>query len=248
MKDMKRIIALLLSFVMVLSFAACGNSTETEQEDPSKDQSSQTPPSTMYKDIMGDVSTFEQEPKLIVFQNLIKPGFLNGDKAVSSEKKTVDGAEVDAYPIANAIDMFKNELKADVTIIDEDGKTVAVSAEKFKSAYIATAEDGTGIFIADGTTVPKFKYAVTADKEAILFTKASETLVMKDVLEAIGANASASKYRFVATDKFYLETDAAACAGSEIRGTLSGAVNASLPIETASGKINDILYVDIIDG
>lgn len=243
---MKRILSVLMTLIIVFSFAACGgntNETETTTTAPAAS-------STRYKDIMGDVATFKQEKKIVVFQNFVNKNgtFLNDEKGPAPVNMKICGEEVEAYAIADAVAMFLNAPEGEVRLINKDGaEAKTVSAEDFKAAYIGTAEDGTGVIKAGSVEMKNFKYAVASDNEAICFVEKSETLVVADLLKAVGAKSDATKYRFVATDKFYLETDAAAAATSEIRGTLSGAVNAALSIEIASGKINDILYVDIID-
>lgn len=242
---MKRLVSILLSLIMVFSFAACGATSDSTATTTAPSGSS-----TRYKDIMGDVSTFKQEKKVVIFQNFVNKNgtFLNGEKGPAPANMKICGEDVKAYAIANAVAMFLNAPEGEVALINKEGAVEkTISAEDFKNAYIGTAADGTGVIKAGSVEMKNFKYAVAADKEAICFVEASETIVMADLLKAIGAKSDATKYRFVATDKFYLETDAAAAATSEIRGTLSGAVNAALSIELASGKINDILYVDIID-
>ena len=87
-------------------------------------------------------------------------------------------------------------------------------------------------------------YAVMENGEGIFSVIPEQEINVNELLTSYGWDTLAT-YHLVATDAFYIPITPEDYDDGEIRGALSGAVNASFPEMTiAMGKISDVIFVE----
>ena len=95
-----------------------------------------------------------------------------------------------------------------------------------------------------GASLENFDYAVMENGEGIFSVIPEQEINVNELLTSYGWDTSAT-YHLVATDAFYIPITPEDYDDGEIRGALSGAVNASFPEMTiAMGKISDVIFVE----
>ncbi|HHV35466.1 MAG TPA: hypothetical protein GXX59_07795 [Syntrophomonadaceae bacterium] len=235
MKKRIGLIALLLIAVM-LCMCACGGGQETKDTTPTGAESEQ-------QQDKGNAATDDitEGNRVLVCQNA---EFTKEDVKVSDVEATAAAVEelVDKY--------FINSPAGEVSIVATDGYSVEMSAKDFLAAKISLdAKDIAPILwneeLGDKGKVKMVDYIVIAEGEAIIFP--TETITGEALLEKLGLPNDATMYRFVATDDFYLECTAEEMKTAELRVGLDETINGSLPIKKAGGKINDVLYIEIVE-
>jgi len=169
----------------------------------------------------------------------------------TKEDVKVSDVEATAAAVEELVDKyFINSPAGEVSIVATDGYSVEMSAKDFLAAKISLdAKDIAPILwneeLGDKGKVKMVDYIVTAEGEAIIFP--TETITGEALLEKLGLPNDATMYRFVATDDFYLECTAEEMKTAELRVGLDETINGSLPIKKAGGKINDVLYIEIVE-
>lgn len=250
---MKRIVSLILALVLVFSFAACGAKTETATETDTTTAEG----TTKWKDRMATMTIPEDTSRIVIFQNFIQFNKVSeegeklafdkfGENPVVATEMTIAGETVKAYPISLLKDVWGKAVEGDLTVIDKDGNKTTIKADDLSAAYVATLADGTGVLKTASAEVKNFKYLITANKEALVFVEAEETLTVKDLYTTVGWDTAGTFY-YVASDAYWCFTEKQdQTEASEIRGTLSGSVNCALSLDDAmggAGKINDIFFI-----
>lgn len=271
---MKRLIAILLALSMILCFTACG-AKSAGTEDPT---STEEPTTETWKTKSASLE-FKDYQKLVFFQNYIvlnkdvaedgKVCFPDFGDAMSPTEMTIAGETVKAYPLDRLSKIWSEEPTGTLTIIDNDGKTYSMPAEELANAYVGEFEievDGLlaniGVLKAGSLEVKGVKYIIAESKDAFMFpttgeVAADEPISLLDVFKDIGWDENLV-YRFVCFDNFWNYIDSQSkddedggkvLAGTELRATLSGALNISIPFENrgGSGKMNDIFFVSITE-
>ena len=241
---MKRLVALLLALVMLFALAACGAKTAAPTDEPSSAAGEEE--TTKWKDKMASLEKPTDAPRVVIFQNFIKFDDSVKDFADFGGKPTADGK---TYSLATLDKVLTQGVEGDLTILDKDGNSKTASASDLAVATVTVGEEGTGSIKIGSVTVDNFAYLITANKEALLFVNPEETITLPDMFKALGYDACTNVFA-TASDGYWCLTDNAKEAeGSEIRGTLSGAVNCNLAVEGkgGAGKLNDLFYIDIVD-
>jgi len=241
---MKKTLALVLLLVMALClFAACGGGEEA----PAADGGAQP----TYKETMIPFDEVVPAERIVIMQNTMRnprDGFYTADTAPVAEKIDYNGAAVAAYPMTLATAFLNNGLDGIVTVYDTAGTSTEVAAADFAAAYaIMEFDSGVAPVLYNASAdleIADFAYALTEGGEAIYSVVAESVHPTADILAACGWD-TAKEYRVVATDKFHFPVPAENIATGEVRGTISGAVNASFPdYKIASGKLGDIIYIE----
>jgi len=267
---MKRLLAILLALTMLLCFAACGAKTATDPADVPEETTSET-----WKTKSANYE-FEDSARLVFFQNytvlnqdVAEDGsvyFPDFGDAMTPTDMTIAGEAVKAYPLDRLAKIWCTEPSGTLTVIDNDGKTYEMPAADLATAYVGEFEtevDGMlanmGVLKAGSLEVKGVKYIISG-KDAFMFpttgeVAADEPILIEDVFKDIGWDNNLV-YRFVCFDKFWNYIDSQATddedgakvlSGTELRATLSGSINISIPFENrgGSGKMNDIFFVAI---
>ena len=169
---------------------------------------------------------------------------------LTMEDVTISDVKATAASVQELVDKyFNNKVAGDVNVVGTDGYQVTMSATDFLAAKISLDAEGIAPVVWNEDLGGKGKvkntdYVVTAEGEAIIFP--AETITGEALLDKLGLPKDATTYRFVATDDFYLECNAEEMKTAELRVGLDGTINGSLPIKKAGGKINDVLYIEIV--
>lgn len=241
---MKRLVALLLALVMIFALAACGAKDPAQSDEPTNATGEEE--TTKWKDKMATLSKPTDAPRVVIFQNYIKFDESVKDFADFGGKPA---AEDKTYSLATLDKVFTQGVEGDLTILDKDGNSKTASAADLATATVTVSEEGTGLIKIGGVSVDNFSYLITANKEALVFVAPEETITLPDLFAALGYDACTNVFA-TASDNFWCCTDnAGETEASEIRGTLSGAVNCNLAVEGkgGAGKINDLFFIDIVD-
>lgn len=241
---MKRLVALLLALVMVFALAACGTKTAAPNDEPSSAAGEEE--TTKWKDKMASLKKPTDAPRVVIFQNFIKFDDSVKDFADFGGKPT---AEDKTYSLATLDKVLTQGVEGDLTILDKDGNSNTASAADLAAATVTVDEEGLGSIKIGSVTVDNFAYLITANKEALLFVNPEEIITLPDMFKALGYEACTNVFA-TASDGYWCLTDnAGETEGSEIRGTLSGAVNCNLAVEGkgGAGKLNDLFFFDIVD-
>lgn len=250
---MKRILAIILSVIMVASFAGCNNAAK----DASADTETTTSAHLKWKDRMASMSIPDSNKRIVIFQN-----FINFNKAASEGEKLafenyganpvtpvddfVMGQQVKSYPISLLKEIWKLDYSGDLTVIDKYGNSVNVPSGELDTSRVAVLADGTGALKTSTSEIGGLKYIITPNKEALVFVEPEETISIKDLFTTVGWETTGMFY-YVATDAYWCFTEKVeSTEASEIRGTLSGAVNCNLSLDESmggAGKINDLFFI-----
>ncbi len=274
---MKRLIAVLMALVLVFSLAACATTAPaTTDVDEQQTEGTTTWKSKMANFTFKDgikVVFFQNYIRLNQDKTedgkVVFPDF--GD-AMNPTTMTIAGVDVKAYPLDRLLKIWSAAPKADLKVIDESGKEYTMPAADLSSAYAGEYEtevDGVpanrGVLKAGSLEVKDFKYIISEDGNAFAFLTTGEAAADKpvklpDLLSELGWP-EATEYRMVCFDNFWNfidmeetpadggEDGVAVFDGTEIRATLSGSLNCSIPFETrgGSGKMNDLFFIAITD-
>lgn len=129
-----------------------------------------------------------------------------------------------------------------------DDQPVAEDIE-FAGMYVIVdfTSDAAPVFYNPETNAEiAFAYAITSEGEAIYSIVSGSAHNGLSVVETCGWD-NTQTYRLMAVDKFYIPVPPAENSTGELRGTLSGAINASFPdLKVAGGKLNDVVYIEQI--
>ncbi len=205
-----------------------------------------------YKDTMVPFEELIPSDRIVIVQNVLnftREGFFTEDTKPVTEMISYKDAETAAYQIAPIIGFLNNGLDGDLKVFTIDGTETAIGAEDFSAMYIIIDDfmSGNSPILynpATGTEIVDFDYALTTANEAIVSVLPEEDAILSELVAMVnwGENAPC---RLVATDKFYIPLTTEETAVGELRGSISGAVNASVPgMQKAGGKINDVVYVE----
>jgi hypothetical protein len=183
--------------------------------------------------------------------NYSREGFYTSQTKPTTQEIDFDGNQVAAYSMSFPIAFLKNDLAGDLKVFNSDGSEQEISTEEFAGMYIIIdffSDSPPVLFNPEtGTQLNDFQYAITSQGEVIYSVVSGSNHNTKELLTKIGWDPAAT-YRYVASDKFYFPVGAEEVGSGEVRGTLSGAVNGSFPdLKIASGKINDLIYIEVIE-
>lgn len=237
MKKRISIIALLLVAVMMF-MCACAGTQDTDTTTAGKENGTEQQEQQEKGDASKDDLT--EGNRIVVCQNA----------ELAMEDVTVSDVEATAAGVQELVDKyFNSKVAGEVTIVGTDGYQVTMAAEDFLAAKISLDAEGEAPIVWNEDLGGKGKvkntdYAVTTEGEAIIFP--AETITGEALLDKLGLPKDATTYRFVATDNFYLECNAEEMKTAELRVGLDGTINGSLPIKKAGGKVNDVLYIEIV--
>lgn len=209
---------------------------------------------TTYKESMLPFDQLIPGDRIVILQNTInfgREGFYTPETKPVTQEIEIAGEKVNAYPISYAINFLKNELAGNLKVFHQDGTETEVSVEEFSGLFIVIdfTSDQPPLLVnpQTGLEITDFIYAVTDQGEVIYSVVSGSFHNTHELLIKLGWDVDKT-YRCVATDKFYFPVGAAELGTGEIRGTLSGAVNASFPdLKIASGKMNDLIYIEKMD-
>lgn len=220
--------------------------TQTEEEAPQTE-------SEHYKSTMKPFEELVPSDRIVILQNTLNfgsEGFYTEDTKPVTEAIVYQGAEVQAYPISYTLEFLNNEMGSTLTVTTAAGEQ-EVSEEDFAGMYVIIDDFQSGNMPVlynpqTGTEAVDFLYAKTENNEAIYSIITEQDANVQELLETIGWDTTQT-YRLVATDKFYIPITPEDYDDGELRGALSGAINASFPdMIIAGGKMNDILYFECI--
>jgi len=244
---MKEKLLLFLSMSMLLFvFAACHSAVDSPETDE--------PPKGSYKRDMKPLEELIPAERIIILQSVFNPntreGFYTRETRPAAVEIGYNGTRVEAYPISPAIELLHKGGAGTFTVTKTDGGKAEFSPEDFRGMYVMfDFKAGTPPSLynpATGSAVTDFAYAVTGGGEAIYSVVGGSYHNINELLAKVGWKTGVT-YRLVSTDRFYVPAEPEATATGELRGGLSGVVNGSLPdMKVASGKINDVLYIEPI--
>ena len=247
----KRIVILLLMAVLLLA-TACGTATGTDDTDKKKplpgNEAEVDSSKVHYKETMLPFEELISSDRIVVLQNAVnysRDGFYT--EATKPSRDDANGG----FAITYVTDFLNNGVKGDVTFVNLDGEKTKVDKDDFLGMYVIlddfqNPESPVLRNSETGTELSNMDYILTDSKEAIVSVIPEQNYNVKEVIEKAKWDNTLT-YRLVATDKFYIPITPEDYDAGEIRGTISGAVNASFPDMTiANGKINDVIYVEKI--
>ncbi|HBI26568.1 MAG TPA: hypothetical protein DDY25_02405 [Peptococcaceae bacterium] len=237
MKKRIGLIGLLLVAVMLFMCACAGaqdNDTTATGDENGKEQQEQHEKGDASKDDL------TKGNRIVVCQNA----------ELAMEDATVSDVKATAASVQELADKYFNDtIAGEVTLVGTDGYQATMAAKDFLAAKISLDAEGIAPVVwnedlGGKSQVKTTDYAVTAEGEAIIFP--AETITGEALLDKLGLPRDAATYRFVATDDFYLECSAEEMRTAELRVGLDDTINGALPIKKAGGKINDVLYIEIV--
>ena len=206
-----------------------------------------------YKSTMKPFEELVPAERIVIVQNALnygREGFYTEETKPVTEAISYQEEEVQAYPISYVLDFLTNEMGSTVTVVTE-AEEIAVEAEDFSGMYVIIDDFQSGnkpvLYNPETeTAVVDFLYAATENGEAIYSIITEQEDNVMALPEKMGWDTTET-YRLVATDKFYIPITPEDYDDGELRGSLSGSINASFPEMTiAGGKMNDILYFERI--
>ena len=272
---MKRFLAILLALTMLFAFAACGAKTEETETEPTTEGTT-TWKSVQANYKFNDVARLVFFQNYINFnKDVAEDGsvvFPDFGEAVTGVEMKIAGETVKAYSLGSLFKIWCTEPTGTLTIVDGNGKEYTAKAEDLKTAFVGEYEttiDGLaankGVLKIGKLEIKDVKYILTESKDAFMFATTGESatdspIKLAEVFAEIGWDTDLV-YKFVCFDNYWnfidsqetkatgKEDGAAVLAGTELRATLSGALNISIPFENrgGSGKMNDIFYVAITE-
>lgn len=239
----KKYLVVLFALILTLAFTACRAEEEVTPE-PGTDHT--------YKDLMKPFNELTPANRIVIIQNTLNfgmTGFYTEETKPETKTISYKGKDTKAYPISYTLDFLKNEIKGDVTVTDTEGKKLIFSAKDFSAMYAIadfTSGDPVILYNPDTNKETTLASAITSEGEGIYSVTADTAHNTADIMKACGWKEDVT-YRLVATDQFYIPVEPEYLKAGELRGTLSGAVNASFQGMTiASGKLNDPVYFEQI--
>ena len=241
---------LLLCFTMVVlvfAFAGCGGTTDSYNNGEMLEEKLPN-----YRSSMLPLDQLVPAERIVIMQNVYnsntREGFYTNETRPAAVEIEYSGAKVNAWPLTHTIEFLHKGCTGTVVVIGTDGGMTEFSADDFRSMYAIFdfRSDAAPVFYNPATksTVLDFAYAKTSEGEVIYSVVSGSYQNVNELFAKMGWNAGAT-YRFVATDKFYIQVAPDSAANGELRGGLSGVVNGSFPdLAMAHGKINDVLYIE----
>lgn len=259
---MKKILAFILTAILMLSLVACGaapaeptsgSATEEKKQLPVSTPAEETTAAPLYKDIMKPYSDIQHGKRLVILQNTLvfsRKGIMTEDEAPVPEVVSYNDADYNAYPMVAATKFLVEELAGTVTVYDTDGNSSAFAAADFEAASVLIDDFQSGnspiLLAADGTAVEKFDYAAMESGEIIFSIVTEQEVNVNEYLQKFGWD-NTKTYNLVATDVFYIPITPEDYDEGGLRGALSGAINANFPdMIIATGKLNDVVFIEEI--
>ena len=259
---MKKILAFILTAVLMLSLVACGaapaeptsgSATEEKKQLPVSAPAEETTAAPLYKDIMKPYSDIQHGKRLVILQNTLvfsRKGIMTEEEAPVPEVVSYNDADYNAYPMAAATKFLVAELSGTVTVYDTEGNSSTFAAADFEAASVLIDDFQSGnspiILAADGTAVENFDYAAMESGEIIFSIVTEQEVNVNEYLQKFGWD-NTKTYNLVATDVFYIPITPEDYDEGGLRGALSGAINANFPdMIIATGKLNDVVFIEEI--
>ena len=266
---MKRIIALMLLLSLALSLAACGapaaapteaptQATEKPAEEkkalpvqtqPAEDD---VPAETHYRDIMIPFEDIIPAERIVILQNTLnfgREGFYTEATKPVTEDITLDGATVGAYKLTYALNFLNFGYENGAQVVNAAGEVLEFTREELEGAYVyiegfqsytlpVLVNPTTGVKVVD------FDHLITDNNEMVISIITEQDRRFVDMFALVEWD-TASNYRVMATDKFFIPVTPEDYDDGELRGALSGSVNGTFPdMIIAQGKINDVIYLE----
>lgn len=255
---MKKVLALLMAVMLVLSMAACGGGGEDEgkKELPGANVGGEEggDAAPLYKDTMKPYAEIQHGRRLIILQNTLafsREGITTeADKAVS-ETVSYNGADYMGYAMTYTTRHLTKALEGDVTVYTTDGESSTVSAADFEAYTVLIDDFQSGnapiLYNKDtGKAIEGFDYAVLASGEGIFSIVTEQEVDINELLADYGWD-NTKTYNLVATDVFYIPITPEDYDEGGLRGALSGSINASfVDMVIAMGKLNDVVFIEEI--
>lgn len=266
----KHIGILLLAILSALVFTACGGKKENSEvktdtkaeqvsqeeetadaEEKEKDEIVPEPGTDhTYKDLMVPFDELVPSDRIVLIQNTLNfgmMGFYTEETKPVTEEITYKEGNAEAYPISYTLDFLNNEITGNVTVTNAEGEVTEFSAEEFAEMYVIvdfTSSEPVILYNPKTGAETTLAYAVTSEGEGIYSVSADTEHNTADIIKSCGWSEEET-YRLMATDKFYIPVEPEYLKIGKLRGTLSGALNASFDgMVIASGKINDPVYFE----
>ena len=204
-----------------------------------------------YKSTMKPFEELIPSDRIVILQNALnygREGFYTEETKPVTESISYQEEEVQAYSISYALDFLNAEVEGMVKVVTE-AEEVEVEAEDFAAMYVIIDDFQSGnkpvLYNPETETeVVDFLYAITENGEGVYSIVTEKDDNVMALLEKMGWETTET-YRLVATDKFYIPITPEDYDDGELRGSLSGSINASFPEMTiAGGKMNDIFYFE----
>lgn len=207
-----------------------------------------------YKSQMVPFDQLKHSNRIVVLQNTLRylaDGFYTEETKPVAEEIEYNGETVSAYPITYAIDFLTYGIEDSVSVTDVEGTVTEMSAEEFAAMYVIVdfrSEEAPILYDPETETEIAFQYATTSEGEAIYSIASGSSHKCVEMATACGWDTEATQnYRLMAVDQFYIPVSFVENPAGELRGTLSGAISASIPdFKIAGGKINDVVYIEVI--
>ena len=205
-----------------------------------------------YNSIMKPYDEIKHGKRLVILQNTLnfsREGIISKEEAAVAGTISYNGIDYNSYELTNATQHLSEAPAGDVTIYMTDGSSSVVAAEELDAMYVLVDDFKSGnapiLYNKEtGASLENFDYAVMENGEGIFSVIPEQEINVNELLTSYGWDTSAT-YHLVATDAFYIPITPEDYDDGEIRGALSGAVNASFPEMTiAMGKISDVIFVE----
>ncbi|MGI6225855.1 MAG: hypothetical protein ACOYJ1_06330 [Peptococcales bacterium] len=257
----KVLISVLLIITMLFTLTACNSdNAPPEKQDVSEEKAKDAAGANTnapegekkpnYKETMVPYDQLPKAKRIIMLQNSLnfsREGFYTADSKPVTEEIEYQGKTVTAYSMSYPLAFLTNESTSDIKITKNDGSSQSITYEDFAGLYVLIdfTSDAPPVFYnpKSGTEITDFLFATTEGGEAIYSVVSDSIYNAGEVIASVGWDTEIP-YRFIATDKFHIPVQPAENAKGEIRGALSGAINASFPdMQIAGGKLNDLLFI-----
>lgn len=227
---------------------------ELPKAEKSDSESGSAEGGSTYKSQMVPFEQLKHSNRIVVLQNTLRylaDGFYTEETKPVAEEIEYNGETVSAYPITYAIDFLTYGIEDSVSVTDVEGTVTEMSAEEFAAMYAIVdfrSEEAPILYDPETETEIAFQYATTSEGEAIYSIASGSSHKCVEMATACGWDTEATQnYRLMAVDQFYIPVSFVENPAGELRGTLSGAISASIPdFKIAGGKINDVVYIEVI--
>ena len=227
---------------------------ELPKAEKSDSESGSAEGGSTYKSQMVPFDQLKHSNRIVVLQNTLRylaDGFYTEETKPVAEEIEYNGETVSAYPITYAIDFLTYGIEDSVSVTDVEGTVTEMSAEEFAAMYAIVdfrSEEAPILYDPETETEIAFQYATTSEGEAIYSIASGSSHKCVEMATACGWDTEATQnYRLMAVDQFYIPVSFVENPAGELRGTLSGAISASIPdFKIAGGKINDVVYIEVI--
>lgn len=227
---------------------------ELPKAEKSDSESGSAEGGSTYKSQMVPFDQLKHSNRIVVLQNTLRylaDGFYTEETKPVAEEIEYNGETVSAYPITYAIDFLTYGIEDSVSVTDVEGTVTEMSAEEFAAMYAIVdfrSEEAPILCDPETETEIAFQYATTSEGEAIYSIASGSSHKCVEMAAACGWDTEATQnYRLMAVDQFYIPVSFVENPAGELRGTLSGAISASIPdFKIAGGKINDVVYIEVI--